>query len=360
MDWDDLCNQSPRGWIFHTKGWIQLETVQSSSKDVSFGIVKEGRLVAVMPLFISNLGLGPFVELLVHNGLHRHTGLAWAPDLGASEIKTIQNLALRRVLEIAHEVDADRVYLGEQNLTKESLSPARQEIPLWVTEFGFQMGNCFGTQGLVPAPGLASTVVDQIVVLTETEEKLFASLTKTCRYAVRTALSAGFQFSDLTSGGQCLAEYHRLATLSAKRTGEAIPAIDYFETIRDLLLPLKRCSFIFASLSGQNVGAAILLHAKESAYYFAGVSDPSYLSQGVNDFLQWKAIAFLKDTGSCHYRLGPYFPGLPADWPVAKVTRFKSKFGARPFSIIQGSKFLKPKRYARLAQEYVTRLCSEL
>ena len=313
-----------------------------------------------MPLYVSSLGLGPFVESLVHNGLHRHTGIVWESDLGAAETRSIQNIALRRVFEIAQRADADRIYLGEQNLTKESLSSARREVPFWVTELGFQMGNCFGPHGLIPGPGLASTVVDQIIVLTEAEEDLFASLSKTCRYTVRTASSAGLQVVDLTKDENCVPEYYRLAKLSAGRTGEAIPEVGYFETIRNLLLPNGMCSFIFSSLNGENIAAAILLHAKESAYYFAGVSDPSYLSHGVNDFLQWEMIKFLKKMDNSHYRLGPYFPGLPPEWPVAKVTRFKSKFGARSFSIIQGSKFLKPQRYAKLAQEYVAQLCSEL
>ncbi|HMM88267.1 lipid II:glycine glycyltransferase FemX [Bradyrhizobium sp.] len=359
-DWDGLCSQSEQGWIFHSRGWIEIEAAQSRSENRSFGIVSGGRLVAAVPLFISNLGLNAFVELLVHNGLHRHTGLVLAPDLTSSEVKEIQGRVLRNILDIARGANADRIYLGEQNLSRENLSPARREIPFWVTDFGFQLGNSFGPLGLAPGPGLASTVVDQIVVLAEPEDKLFSALTKSCRYTVRAAQDAGFQTVDLTSSDDCISEYYRLATLSAQRTGESLPNASYFEEIRNLLLPRQMCSFLFATFNGERVAAAILLHDKRSAYYFAGVSDPAHLPNGVNDFLQWRAIGFLKSLGNSHYRLGPYFPSLPSDWSVSKVTRFKSKFGAQPFSIVQGSKFLKPQRYARLAQDYIANLCLEL
>lgn len=359
-DWDQLCSMSRQGWIFHRKGWIELEAAQSHSENRSFAVVDNGRLVAASPLYVSSLGLGTFAELLVHNGLHRHTGIALATDLAGAEVKTIQRLCIRNIFEIAGSVSADRIYLGEQNLTQDSLSPARREIPFWVTDFGFQMGNSFGPSGVAPGPGLASTVIDQIVVLKEPEEKLFASLTKSSRYTVRKAAGEGFELVDLTNAENCISDYYRLAKLSGQRTGEAIAGIEYFEAIRKLLSPHGMCSFIFATLGGANAAAAIVLHEKDAAYYFAGVSDPQFLPRGVNDFLQWEAIKFVKRTGNSHYRLGPYFPGLPSEWPVSKVTRFKSKFGAQPFSIVQGSKFLKPERYAKLAQEYVARLCSEL
>jgi hypothetical protein len=359
-DWDSFCSQSPQAWIFHKAGWIELEARYSKSENRSFGLVSAGRLAAVIPLFSSQLGFGTFIELLVHNGLHRHTGLAFAPDLDAVEIAAARRASLDAILNVAADLDADRIYLGQQNLAPESLSFERVEIPFWIIDHGFQLGNSFGPLGLAPAPGLASTVVDQIVALARPKDELFNALTKNCRYTVRKAMGEGFDIENLTIDGACIDEYYRLALLSAQRTGEAIPDRDYYSTVRDLLSPLGMCSFLFSTLNGQRVAAAILLHDKKSTYYFAGVSDPSYLARGVNDLLQWEMLLFAKNRGDIHYRLGPYFPGLPREWPVSKVSRFKSKFGAKPLTIVQGSKFLKPLRYSLLARDHIERLCSEL
>jgi Acetyltransferase (GNAT) domain len=359
-DWDGFCSRSPQAWIFHKAGWIALEAHYSKSENRSFGLVSGDRLVAVMPLLISRLSFGSFVELLVHNGLHRHTGLAFAPDLDATELAAAQRVSVNTILQVAASLDADRIYLAQQNLAPESLSAAREEIPFWIIDHGFQLGNSFGPLGLAPAPGLASTVVDQIVSLARPDDELFGALTKSCRYTVRKAMEEDFHTENLAANESCIDDYYQLALLSAQRTGEAIPDRDYYSTVRDMLLPSGSCSFLFASLNGQKVAAAILLHDKGATYYFSGVSDPSFLAQGVNDLLQWKMLLFAKDRGDQHYRLGPYFPGLPREWPVSKVSRFKSKFGARPWTIVQGSKFLKPERYVKLAQEHVAHLCSEM
>jgi lipid II:glycine glycyltransferase (peptidoglycan interpeptide bridge formation enzyme) len=214
--------------------------------------------------------------------------------------------------------------------------------------------------GIVPGPGLATTIIDQVVELNLSEEELFAGLEESCRRAVRKGLKAGLSAVDLSGDPRCLDEYWRLAVLSAQRTGESLPDRSYYENIRSAFLPRNAFSATFVTLGEEFVAAAILLRDKHACHFFSGVSDPAYLGSRVNDVLHWNAMVYAKQRGDRFYRLGPYFPSLPRDWPVEKVTRFKSKFGARPFSIIQGSKFLKPQRYAKLAQDHVARLCAEL
>ncbi len=141
------------------------------------------------------------------------------------------------------------------------------------------------------------------------------------------------------------------------RTGESLPAIDYYQSLYDLLAIEGKCRILFA-LSGEKfIGALFILLYKGAVSFMAGVSDPEYLPLRVNDFMHWSAIVWAKNQGYRYYRLGPIFPELPDDWPIAKVSRFKGKFGGRSVPIIQGSYFLRPEKYLDMAIQELRFLC---
>ena len=99
----------------------------------------------------------------------------------------------------------------------------------------------------------------------------------------------------------------------------------------------------------------LLIH-KGAAHFLGGVSDPAYLPMRVNDFLHWSAIVWANHQGLTHYRLGPVFPELPDDWPVARVSRFKGKFGGISYSTIQGSYFRHPEKYLETGRTQLSTL----
>ncbi|HEY1301010.1 MAG TPA: hypothetical protein VGF07_10975, partial [Stellaceae bacterium] len=74
-------------------------------------------------------------------------------------------------------------------------------------------------------------------------------------------------------------------------------------------------------------------------------------------FLQWSVIAWAKQQGLTHYRLGPFFPEVPRDWPISMVSWFKAKFGGRAVTIIQGSYFRTPQLYLAAAMQHLEELC---
>jgi hypothetical protein len=359
-DWDALCDASDEAWLFHRSAWVAFEAAHGSVENHSFGLLDGGRLAAVAPLYGSQLGLGPFVETLVHDGHHRHTGLASAPDLAAGEARAVRTAWMTEISRVAGDLDADRIHLARQNLTPSSLSPTREEIPFWVMEHGFQLGQGYGPAGLAPAPGMATAVADQIVPLEGSEEELFAGLKDSCRRAVRKASKAGARADDVTGQEDAVESYYRIAELSAARTGEQLPPIDFYRAVRAALAPSERCTFLTVNVDGANASASILVHDKGAVHFLSGVSDPAFLDRRVNDFLHWSAICLARERGCSHYRLGPYFPAVPKGWPIETVSRFKTKFGARPWTIVQGSSFRKPRRYVEIGQAQLARLCEEL
>lgn len=360
IDWDAIAETSCQAWLFHRHDWITLEQNYAGADNISFGIMEKDRLIAIAPLYISRLGLGHLIETLVHDSYHRQTGLAMVSDLDAVDRASIRATWIKKVESAAELADADRIHLARQNLAPASLGPEREEIPHFVTENRFQLGQNFGPLGVLPAPGLSTAVADQIVELDAEEADLFMRLKESCRRAVRKAEKAGAVFKEITHEQDPIAIYYKLAQLSAERTGEQLVSIDYYRAIHSRFSATGRCSVHLVEIKGCPCAAIILLHDKNGVYFLSGVSDPSFLERRVNDYLHWSVIRWSLAKGFAHYRLGPYFPSVPMGWPIESVSRFKTKFGGRSWSIVQGSRFLKPLRYVEAAQTHIRMICEQM
>ncbi len=353
-EWDALCDTSPQAWLFHRADWVKFETRYFFPDNHSFALHDGHRMVAVQPLYQARLGLGSWSEVLLHSGIHRHTGLALVDGLDASAVKAARSTAMRHISEIASSADADRIQLNSQNLAPQNLSPLRREIPFWVSGYGYLLGLGIGPSGIVPAPGLATCCADQIVALGQPEASLFSQLDESCRRAIRKAQAAGLK---LCEGNDALvADYYELAELSAARTGESLAPRSYYENIWRVFGAKGLCKILFIFSKGRKVAALWLLISKGAAHFLSGVYDPDYLPMRVNDFLHWSAIVWANHQGLAHYRLGPIFPELPDDWPVARVSRFKGKFGGISYSTIQGSYFRHPEKYLEAGRAQISTL----
>lgn len=352
--WDALCDASNQAWLFHCADWVKIEAKYFFPENHSFAVYDGQSIVAVQPLYQARIGLGSWNEVLLHSGVHRHTGLALVDGLDANSIKTIQSLAMRHIDDIAISINADRIHLNSQNLAPYNLSPHRSEIPFWVMNHGYFLGLGIGPNGMVPAPGLATCCADQIISLSTCEATLFSQLEQACRRAVRKAQSAGIEL--IATDEKSVASYYELAEISASRTGESLSPLLYYEDIWSALSDKGHCKIIYALSEGRKVAALWLLIYKGAAHFMGGVSDPTYLPMRVNDYLHWSSIVWAKHQGLMYYRLGPIFPELPDDWPVARVSKFKGKFGGEAYSTIQGSYFRHPEKYLETAKAQISTL----
>jgi hypothetical protein len=205
---------------------------------------------------------------------------------------------------------------------------------------------------------MSTVCADQVVDLAAGEEEVFERLDPNFRKAVRKAQREGVR---LRSAGQdspeLVAAYYELARRSAERTGEALPSRDYYEAIQAAFGEGGRCAFVFVEHQGRPAAAVLLLIDKGGALFLAGVSDPEFLPLRVNNFVHWEAMRWMKRQGVARYRLGPTFPEVPADWPIAKVSFFKGQFGGQSFPIVQGSLFRMPEKYLEDGREAVALLC---
>jgi hypothetical protein len=344
--WNSCCDASPQAWLYHRAEWVAIEADHFFPENHSFAVVDGGVVIAVQPLYFVSVGLGAWSERLVHSGFHRHAGLAMLPKMEAAAVNRVRSLVMERISLTASNLKADRIQLNVQNLAPESLTADRQEIPFWMHGHGFQLGLRFGQAGIEPTPGMSSCCADQIIPLQAAEETLFANLTSDRRWAVRKATSAGLEAEVITQvTPEVVDAYYRIAQISAARTGEALASNAYFERLGRTLGPANRLAVLFVRKEGQDVAAVLLALDKGAASYLGGVSDSAFLRHQVNEFGQWEVIRWARSAELKWYRLGPIFPEAESNWPIAKVSHFKSGFGGRSFTVIQGSKFLSPEKY---------------
>ena len=342
-EWDELCDSSSQAWLFHRSDWVRLEVGYFFFENHSFALHDGDRLVAIQPLYKGMCGLGSWSEVLIHSGMHRHTGLALLDGLDAGVAKAVRTAAMHRISEVAASTDADRIQLNCQNLAPQNLGVGRIEIPFWVSYFGYSAGLGIGPSGIAPALGVTNCWADQIIELQNPEDYLFSHLESSCRRAIRKAQAA--ELSLCEGGEDAVTDYYHLAKLSAVRSGETLAPNLYYQDIFSAFQEHGQCKVLFVLSNGQKVAALWLLIYKGSAHFLGGVSDPEFLKLRVNDFLHWSAIVWAKQEKLSYYRLGPIFPELPKNWPVVQVSKFKGKFGGKSFTTIQGSFFRWPEKY---------------
>ncbi|NEU96203.1 GNAT family N-acetyltransferase [Bradyrhizobium uaiense] len=342
--WDGLALQSPQAWLTHRSSWIEIEQRFFVSTNLSFALEEGSQLVGIQPLFI-NEGAGmPLGERLLHSGIHRHTGLALAPDIDAGVARAARQAAMQEIFAIADLYDVDRIQLNCHNLAPAHRHPQREAVPFWVSEFGFQLGIAFGPSGMLPCPGSSTLNADQLVDLAPTVEELFAGLDNTCRTAVRKAQKSNLQF-EISSDVSYLDTYMDIARASATRTGEVLPDIEYYRSIFRAFAAEGGARVALVRQDGNAIAGLILLTDKKAASFLAGVSLPDAMKLRPNNFLHWNAIRWAKQAGLEVYRFGPSFPEVPRDWPIAMVSHFKTIFGSRSVPVIQGSLFRRPELY---------------
>ncbi len=354
-EWDRCCDASADAWLFHRSPWVGIEARRFVRENHSFAIADRKGIVALCPLYLSDGSTGTGGELLLHSGIHRQAGIALRDGLAAAEAKAARSAAMTQVLKVADRLDVDRIQLGSHNLAPRNLGSAREEIPYWVEDYGFEPGLAFFEGGMLPAPGMATCAADQVVDLAADKERLFEQLEESCRRAVRKAESHALELVEAGEEAD-VHEQYRLARLSAERTGETLPPVEHYLDIWRAFHADDRCALLLVRDGPRRVAALMLLVDKLAMSFLAGVSDPQYLPMRVNDFMHWRAMVWAKARGIRHYRLGPWFPTVDPEWPIAKVSRFKTKFGGRSMTILQGSLFRKPEKYRASALKLVDAL----
>lgn len=327
--WDSVWRASDDAWLFHSASWVDFESRHNWDRNVSFALMDHGSTAAVLPLYEGHLGN---VKVLL-SGLHRHAGLAIHPDYLQSA-RHIQGMCMTHLRSLASDCGASRIHLSVQNLAPRNLTVERDHVPFWIQDYGYHLGLVVTRLGIDAIRGRSNLFADQVIDLRPETAKIFGRFSSACRRAIRRSEEKNLHFY-VPAGAQAAEGYAEIAAVSALRTAESIRSAGYYDDLVRLA-EMGRAVIFHIKSDSLIVAAAVVLLDKGSASYLSGASDAQFHGLHVNDFLHWNIIKWLRRNGYAHYRLGPTFPEVPSDWPVAKVAAFKARFGGRSLPVIQG------------------------
>jgi lipid II:glycine glycyltransferase (peptidoglycan interpeptide bridge formation enzyme) len=283
--WDALVQEAPEGHIFQTSAWTGLCERTQPARLVRLGFFERGRLVAVLPLFLSRMG--PFK-------------IACSPHL----LGPPMGPALSRRASAERFWDSLDTYLAERgvNFTRLFLPTHPDEAPFLRRGY-----TCLAKP-------------THLLDLTVGEEALWQGMKGTARTALRKAERCGVEVEFREAAGH-LDWYYDLAREVWARHGKPVA---YPKDFNEGLFsgPLARhARLVVASRKGRDIAAAVILHYKDSAYYLDGVSEWAQTCCRPNEAVQWFAIRWAAGAGLRRYDF------IRSDFPW--LAAFKAKFGGR-------------------------------
>jgi len=308
-----------------------------------------------VPLFKSQLPLGPFIENLFHAGVHRHAGIAVSDALTIVERTEAENLALSTCISLAVEGTADRLQLSVQNAAPRWRPGSADSIPFWASSGRVNYGLYTGPNGITPFPFASTLALDQFYDLSVDPDIPGIGISSSARTAARKATGHGINIS-VTDNRDSLELLVDKISKSRQRTKEHTPDSLYFDE-----LLRGECSRNIITLTARHrtrgvVGILVISIYKNVAHFLHGYSDPESLEFRVNDLLHLRAIEWARAEKMDFYRLGPFFPEVPRDWPISKVSRFKTKFANASIPIRQGSVFFQREKYIDLGMHALAQM----
>ncbi len=166
--------------------------------------------------------------------------------------------------------------------------------------------------GFAPQP-CATMEID----LTQTEDELFAGMTKSCRWTVRKAEKNGVIIEPASDPAFADDYFNQLTDVFAKQS--SVPHIDRERTRALLkhLLPTDHLLLLRArNAAGECLATGLFPACNRTAFYWGGASWRQHQKLYPNELLQWHAIRYWKQRGITAYNM-------------VGTMDFKQKFGGR-------------------------------
>ncbi len=314
--WDAFCATSPDAWLRHTRAFMALSlTLDPHARDYSFGVMRDGALVAIVPLMCQ----GSEGQREFKMGGTPVPYPALAHDVTPEERADILKVIFDEVARLAkvNEVHAATMFVDPLAAS----SPSLRENPL--VPFGFD------------DTSITTTCVD----LRRDEKELLAAMAKGHRSDVHFAQKAGYAISCFDSRSFT----HELAQMYTKiyfaAAGKEVGAPLRWEKTFDLVR--RGDAFVvFGSPAngGEYVSCAMVFAYKKSAYYAqsALLPDARFAYRGLGHLMQWEIMQRLRQNGFEQYDIG--WQEKPEDSTPKEqaIARFKRLFGGTLLPMYRG------------------------
>lgn len=328
LQWDQLVQESPDGWLYQTSAWINYAS-RWGSDSRSFAVFAEGQqLVGVFPLYREDLRVSRIVRLRrLHTGL---SGPALSARISPKSRRKLLKAIFDHIDEIAASEKIDLLQVRLTTLSPSYLPPRRQDVnPL------FYVG-CTSPLTLGMEVGAVQPLT-RILYLDKPEDQLLMEMDTDCRAAVRQAERKGLQFVEGDATDSLNAYFH-LHQESWKRTGLAPHPYRYFEDMQESLRLSNSLKIFFAVYAGRTVAAMMIHLFKEGAFYWGGCSSGDSLALRPNNFLLWNVVRWAKASGYRFFEIGQYYPHPTVSLKEYNVGKFKTQFGRDELVPYEGQK----------------------
>ncbi|MDO8680079.1 MAG: peptidoglycan bridge formation glycyltransferase FemA/FemB family protein [Acidobacteriota bacterium] len=313
-EWDAVVEASPEGWVFALSGWqrLILAVPRWALTDVSFAVVRDARLIAVVPLQYQ-----ASARRLASSGW----GLAGpvpAAGLTAFERAEVLSAIMAHVEQMAGSLGADVIEMGRSPVTTFGMAGTGENPFL---PFGFED---FSTQ-------------TKVLRLSGAEDELWRGLSKNARQMVKKAGALGYTVRQ-GAWPDLVDDYYRIHSETYERTGVVPHPREYFAGIAS---EMGRHGHAVLWVGYAPEGTPVAFHNDArlgpGTLYHTSCSESAHLDSGINYLLMWEAIRGAKQSGGLWYEVGEVFPDASDD-KARGLTVFKSKFGGELRRSIKASR----------------------
>ena len=163
--------------------------------------------------------------------------------------------------------------------------------------------------------------------LKQGEEDLLMRMKSKTRYNIRLAKRRGV---DVRKGDQSDIDLlYQMYAHTAIRDDFLIRNQAYYRAVWETFFKANLAKPLIAEVEGQVVGAVVIFHFAERAWYFHGMSLDEHREKMFNYLLQWEAMLYAKRIGCHTYDMWGAPDSFNEGDPLWGVYRFKDGFGGQ-------------------------------
>ena len=320
---DALFDKSDSYWFHHTQKFINytLNMRDYGSKDLSFGVFQDNKLVAFSPL------IKEFIFNIKDKDEFSMAGMPsifpmFSSDLSKNNREKIEKFIFKHIFKIAKDEDIDYMNFHVSPLNETVLDKRVFVNPL--PKYGFH----------------DTTLTTNILKLGHDNEVLFKNFRKGTKSDIKTAIKNDIKTKIYTSIDITEEIFSVYKDIHFKAAGRQTRPDETWNIMLDWIRN-KDSILSIATKGKEKISAQLINVFNNRAYYQSGATLPDYeRERGLGHLAQWEIIKYLNNSGVTHYDLGlNMYPNISqevADAKLLGISRFKSGFGADIYPFFRG------------------------
>ena len=340
--WDLFCIENDEAWFRHTATWLEYTCnmrENGASRNMSFGVVDHGKLIAIVPLIMEAIHRAPALSEFGFAGwnvpfpaLARGLGEKHRDKIGKEIFQEIDRLA--NVHEVSYAAFEVNPLITVPERTVFACNP-------------------------LPFLGFTSTdIATHIIGLDDGEDTLLRRMRKGHKSDITAGLNNNYIVRLFDSASIDVRAFDTYRSLHLHAAGRQTRPD---KTWRIMYEWVRNGFAVLAILEHKKeipIAAALSIVYKDAAYYGSGCVEPDFVNErGVMHVLLWETMRFLKLKMIRWFETGwQHTPTLSQEVPSQKevnISHFKRGFGGMNVPYYRGEKFY---NYCYMEEAFQNRL----